>query len=134
SYTARVSDVAALQTALQTAADARVPGENAVQFSVDLGNTAVIDSTEITVTTGIRGSIPAAPGPGVRKGVSPSGSFPIALETDGVTLAEPIDVTYSLSVNLSGFQGWEASAFALDQNVVVRDTLPAGFTWGDIDS
>ncbi|HLS74834.1 MAG TPA: hypothetical protein VK046_13770, partial [Actinomycetaceae bacterium] len=55
-----------------------------------------------------------------------------AFDEDG-TLAEPIDVVYELSADLTQFAPFTGEFFALERNVVIVDELPEQMRWADGD-
>ena len=128
-YKAHVTDVAALQTALQAAADARAgsPGS----YSIQLQNTADFDGTAKTATVTLQGSIPGV-GPGSAFGkTSDWSSKNVTTDADG-NLAPPAELTYTLSADLTKWTG-DGANFTLSTNVVISDPLPAQASWNTAD-
>lgn len=130
SYSASVSDVEGLEAQLQPLADA-IDEYDGGWFATDLVNTAEIDGTPDTATVTVGGHRPAAPTPdhgaAFGKASEPSGTIDIELDDDGA-LAAPIDVTYTLSADLTQFAGFEGR-YELDRNVVISDVLPEQISW-----
>lgn len=135
-YNAQVTDVAGLKDALQAAADGVDPDDGG-NYSVTLTNDADIDGAAVSGSSSIGGWIAPAPRPGLGnafgKSVSPSSELEIEVDDEG-DLVDPIDVTYSFSIDLTEFADFDDTAWELDRNVVITDTLPAGITWGTISS
>ena len=132
-YDAVVADEAArlvLQQKLQEAANAR--GGEAGGFNIKLTNEATFGTVTETATAQINGSIPAAPGPVVGNAFGKSASWSpqqVRAAEDG-TLTPPLDITYTLTANLSQWDGRaEHANFTLTRNVVIRDALPAQASW-----
>lgn len=119
---------AALQTELQTAANARAgePGN----FFADKNNTATFGSESRDARLRLRGTIPVAPGPVPGNQFSKSSDWQnqeLFANPDG-SLTPPEDITYTLRANLGA---WDNSGgnFNLTRNVVIRDTLPDQASW-----
>ncbi|MCI1675105.1 MAG: carboxypeptidase regulatory-like domain-containing protein [Ancrocorticia sp.] len=136
-YTAVVTDVDALEEALQTAYDtASSSGDS--NYSVTINNTAIIAGEKKTADVTFVGSMPTTPGESTAQ---PSQAFSkstdltygatIELADDGVTLSTPLDLTYTLNADLTKFAGIEDTP---DRNVVIVDTLPSTTQWNTEDA
>src|SRR5699024_3020212 len=83
-----------------------------------------------------------APNPGTAFGKSSDdeGDLALALDEAGAAfdedgnLVEPIDVDYTLSADLTAFSAFDGEFFALEQNVVIVDELPAQMSWAEEDA
>ncbi len=126
-YTVRVNDVDALDTALQAAFDARngAPGN----YEINPQNTATFgtDSTA-TASVRLRGTVlgPCASCGGFAK----SGDLTTVNELtreDG-SLLDPVDITYTLRADLRPWDGHSPN-FTLDDNVVIQDDLLTQASW-----
>ncbi|MCS3844610.1 SdrD B-like domain-containing protein [Microbacterium sp. AK031] len=134
-YKATIADAAALDAVrvqLQKSYD-DVDKINGGGYSASLTNEIDISGRKHSTTTEIRGNVQGQERPGTGtafgKSVDPSA---IALDEQlaaGSTLAEGIDVTYTLSADLTVFADFSDGPFALSRNVVVRDALPVEASW-----
>lgn len=127
-YQAQVMDAtnkALIEAQLQTAYNAQ--GGVAGNFEVNLKNTASFDTVTKDATVRFRGSIP-----GVSIG-SATAKFVdwktknVEAAADG-TLTPPADITYTLAADLRMWTGVDPN-FTLNQNMVIRDTLPSQLSW-----
>lgn len=139
-YSASVSEseLDNLRDALQAAYE-ELDGDYG-DFNVALGNAADFGGESREATTNVGGSIdepaPApVPNPGQAFGKSSStGNQDIELDEDD-DLVEPIDVTYTLTADLSQWDGEAEDGydnhedFVLDRNVVISDNLPSAGIW-----
>ncbi|WP_222843258.1 SpaA isopeptide-forming pilin-related protein [Microbacterium sorbitolivorans] len=130
SYTASVSadKVDALRDALQVQADKVIDANtgNGGWFGVDLKNSATINGAgETTGSFGVGANVPGDSRPNTgaafAKSVDVQGDQTIALDEDGKTLTEPIDVTYTLQADLTQFAEYADTRYALSHNVVIND-------------
>jgi DNA-directed RNA polymerase II subunit RPB1 len=132
-YAAHVKSdrIADLTAALQAKADAIDP-ETGGSFSVSFENTALIGGETLTASVSIGGSVTGEPAPGLGRALVKSSSLlkdtPITLGTDG-DLAAPIDVTYTLKMDLTPWAGFGNTKHELTGNVILSDTLPAQVEW-----
>jgi len=127
-YTVRVTDVDALDDALQAAFDARngAPGN----YETTLKNTATFGGdTEADAEVRLRGTI-LGPCPGCTGDFAKRGDLTTvnALTQDDGTLLEPVDIAYTLRANLGQWDG-HSSNFTLNDNVVIEDTLISQASW-----
>lgn len=127
----RTDKVGELVDALQAQADA-ITGDNGGNFSVTLGNDAVIDGDARNASTSIGGTVPAAPSPALGNAFDKRSSLPgqTQIQVDALgELVDAVDVTYSFDVNLAEFDGFAGTRHELARNVVITDTLPAAIDW-----
>lgn len=128
SYTVRVTDVAELDAALQSAYTARAgaPGN----YEIFLKNTATFggDSTaeaNVRLRGTVAGPCPACVGD-FGKGTDLTTEIRLA-QADG-TLLEPVDIDYTISADLGQWDGHSPN-FTLNDNVVIQDRLLAQANW-----
>lgn len=124
---------AALEAQLQTKYDAIGPAGGT--FSVALTNTATIDGHPKTATVTLRGTKagPSKPNLGNAFGKTSDWSTQnITPNADG-SLTPPVDITYTLTANLSQWDGSNEYK-TLTGNVVISDPLPAQATWNTADA
>ncbi|MGW8482457.1 SdrD B-like domain-containing protein [Microbacterium sp. NPDC055903] len=134
-YKAKIADAAALadlRDRLQAAYDGVDP-LNGGGYSVSLGNTVDVNGQVRNASTSISGSVQGQVRPGTAaafsKTVDPASvTLPEGLAA-GATLDEGIPVTYTLGADLTAFADFADGPFALDRNVVIRDTLSAQISW-----
>ena len=136
-YSAKITDLAAVQAQLQAAYDAL--GSASGAFSIRLTNTAAFGGVESTSTFAISGTKAGTSNPGT--GGEPAGSAVFGksgefvdadsakranVETDETgKLKAPLDVRYSLDSALDKF----AASGTLTTNAVISDVLPAQMVW-----
>lgn len=126
-YTVRVDDVAALDTALQAAFDARngAPGN----YEITPRNTATFggDATATAIVR-LRGTV-SGPCPSCGAfGKSGDLTTVNELTREDGTLLEPVDLAYTLRANLAQWDGHSPN-FTLNDNVVIRDDLLTQASW-----
>lgn len=127
-YSVRVSDVSALDTALQAAFDARngMPGN----YEINLTNTATFGTTtEATANVRLRGTV-LGPCPTCNGDFGKTGDLTTVTSltnADG-SLIEPVDITYTLRANLAQWDG-HSDNYTLDDNVVIEDNLLSQASW-----
>lgn len=127
-YTVRVDDVAALNTALQAKYDDRKPSPG--RYEIELPNTATFggDATA-TATVKVGASIL---GPCVSCGkYGKSGDLTTAnvlTDDDGNIVPDPVDLNYTLRANLGDWDGHSAN-YVLDDNFVIEDNLLSQASW-----
>ncbi|WP_300267328.1 SdrD B-like domain-containing protein, partial [Microbacterium sp.] len=134
-YKAKIADAAALEAIreqLQTAYD-NVDEVDGGDYAVGLTNQVDVDGNEHSTTTTISGHVDGIERPGVGEGFSKSAD-PTAVTIDeqlaaGDSLVDGIPVTYTLGADLRIFTDFSDSYFALERNVVIRDTLPNESSW-----
>jgi DNA-directed RNA polymerase II subunit RPB1 len=130
-YQAQIPDDAArdaLEAQLQAQHDAL--GPDGGNFSINLTNTATIDGNPKTATVTLTGSVagPSKPNVGQAFGKTSDWSTQnITPNTDG-SLTPPIDITYTLTANLTQWDGSDTYR-TLDGNVVISDPLPSQASW-----
>ncbi|PRI11593.1 prealbumin-like fold domain-containing protein [Leucobacter massiliensis] len=141
SYAARITDEAALaavQAKLQEAYDAAAAAaeeDAGFTFETILGNSATVtgglDRGELRGESAIRGSVSAAPSPGLGAAFQKQGTPAEATiePNDDGTLPEPIPASYTLRADLTPFAGFEGTRHELTRNVVIADELPAQIDW-----
>ncbi len=134
-YRAKIADAAALdalRAQLQAARDAVDP-INGGDYVVELTNGVDVNGTPHSTNTTVRGNVAGVERPGVggavSKSVDPSSVTLDEPLASGSTLADAIPVTYTLGIDLTVFTDFTEGPFALDRNVVIRDTLPAEASW-----
>ena len=131
-YKARIADaeaLAAVRDELQAAYDA-VDKVNGGNYAVTLTNGADINGEKRTASTSISGSVKGQDRPGTGSAFSKTAD-PTAVTLDeqlaaGSTLSDGIPVTYTLGADLTVFADFADGPFALNRNVVIRDTLEIG--------
>ncbi len=132
-YKARIANaqaLAAIVAELQVAYDrvAATGGNFQAQLknSVSWGDGAAASTS--TFTFGGNAPAPAQPGydQAFGKSVDPR-SAPGSL--DGKNLVDPLAVTYTLTADLTKWDGFADGPYALTRNVVIRDVLPAQADW-----
>ncbi|MFD2840744.1 hypothetical protein ACFSYH_09185 [Populibacterium corticicola] len=132
-YSAKISEaqVDALWSELRTQIAAASPGAK-VKVTVD--NTAVIGGRAHEKSVDLTYTVPAAsPDPGP---VAPTGMFnktsnlnrALTARNEDGTLAQPLDITYTLTADLTKYAAAD-DKFKPTQNVVIVDTLPEGVQW-----
>lgn len=134
-YTAKIEDAAALadiRDRLQAAYDA-VDEINGGDYVVELTNEVDVNGAEHTTNTTIRGNVAGMERPGVEQGFSKTAD-PTVVTLDerlaaGDTITDGIAVTYTLGADLTIFADFTDSHFALNRNVVIRDTLQNEASW-----
>ncbi|WP_156876571.1 SdrD B-like domain-containing protein [Microbacterium luticocti] len=124
-YTAKVTDVAALRNALQAKYDALNGGTGS--FEIQLTNTATFDGTERTASIRVRGTV-AGVNIGQAFGKTSDWAGRNVTTAEDGTLTPPAEITYTLKADLRQWDGHNA-AFTLDRNVVISDSLPTQATW-----
>lgn len=143
-YNATIADEASrvlVENALR--AEATGLNGNSGSFTHTLTNRATFNGGDAqTADVDLTGTIP---GPcttgcnGAAFGKSGSGaSVNVITDDDGLIVDEqgnpaPVDVTYTLSADLSQWDGHNNN-YTLDRNVVISDTLPAQLTWNTDDA
>jgi DNA-directed RNA polymerase II subunit RPB1 len=128
-YQATVTDVAALESALQTQYDAL--GGASGNFQISLTNTAGFGSTKHSASVRLRGTV-AGVNLGAAFGKTASWSTKdVVTKADG-SLTPPADITYTLKADLRQWTGANPN-FTLGRNVVITDPLPTQATWNTAD-
>ncbi|WGX95840.1 SdrD B-like domain-containing protein [Nocardioides sp. L-11A] len=123
-YRARVTDIAALEAALQAKYDALAGGTG--NFETSLVNTASFGTVDRTASVRLRGTVP-----GVNVGqafgkTSDWSSRNVETDEQGA-LVPPAEITYTLRADLRQWSG--GPNFTLDRNVVISDVLPHQASW-----
>lgn len=139
-YAAKIADAAALDAVraeLQAAYDG-VDEVNGGSYSITLSNGVDVNGSKSSAETWISGSVAGQERPGTgsafSKSVDPTSvTLPAGLAA-GATLDAGIPVTYTLGADLTVFADFADSAFALDRNVVIRDTLADQISWNAADA
>src|SRR5699024_2851977 len=145
-YKATITDEAArvaLQDKLQTAYNDL--GEEYGNFGFNLTNTATFggddEKTANVWLGGHKASPPAPVGPQPWNAFGKDASWTgyerpraHAEAAEDGTLATPLDITYTLTADLSKLLANDETDFVLDQDVVVEDTLPAQLSWNTSDA
>lgn len=130
-YQVQITDIAALQTALQAQFDAR--NDSPGNYEILLPNDAVFgEEHERSVNVRIRGNIP---GVGIGNNFNKSGSWTlrdVIADTDG-SLQHPAEMTYTLRANLTPWDERNTN-FTLQRNVVISDTLIGQASWKTSDA
>jgi DNA-directed RNA polymerase II subunit RPB1 len=134
-YRAKIADQAALENIraeLQAAYD-KVDKINGGSFSVSLSNQATINGETRSAVTKIGGNVQGAPRPGTGaafgKSVDPTDVTLGTGTAAGSKLDKPTAVTYTLRADLTVFADFAGGPFALNRNVVIKDTLPGQASW-----
>ncbi|KAM9862109.1 hypothetical protein ACI1US_02040 [Leucobacter sp. BZR 635] len=136
-YEATIADAAALaaiRDELQVAYDKVAGTENGGDYSVKLTNGADVSGTKVNAAISIGGTAAAEDRPGVDKAFAKSVEpRDVALEKHlkgGEALAEPIDLTYTLTADLTKFADFANNEkYKLKNNVVIKDVLPDEVAW-----
>lgn len=130
-YQATVTDIAAIQAALQSEYEALPEGFG--QFEHLLTNTATFgdESTTRQASVRLRENVPNPnPGPNLGQAFGKTSDWStrnVVTSEDG-TLTPPADLVYTFGVDLGGWDGSNPNR-VLDQNVVISDVLPGQATW-----
>ncbi len=124
-YTARVTDVAALEALLQTQYENLNGGTGS--FQIQLTNTASFGGTNRTASIRLRGTVPGV-NIGQAFGKTSNWSTKNVVAGQDGALTPPADLTYTLRADLRQWDGHDAN-FTLGRNVVVSDALPAQAAW-----
>lgn len=130
-YQATVTDIAAVQAALQAQYEALPEGFG--QFEHVLTNTATFgdDATSRQANVRLRHSVPNPnPGPDLAQAFGKTSGWStrnVVTEEDG-TLTPPADLVYTLSADLGGWDGSNPNR-VLNRNVVISDVLPSQARW-----
>lgn len=132
-YSAKITNIAALQVKLQATHDAMTGSGD---FVASLTNTADFDGEEKTATVKVIGNIPAAPKPGPGNSFAKDASWQKhTVASSGViedgTLTPAVPIQYTLKADLTKLQN--GSDYVLKQNVIITDTLPTQLSW-DVDA
>ena len=127
-YQAKVTDLAALEAALQAKYDALGGGTG--NFEIQLTNTATFGTLTKTASVRLRGTVP---GVNVGNAFAKTADWSLRnVTTDETgTLTPPADITYRLKADLRQWTG--APNFTLTRNVVITDVLPDQATWNITD-
>src|SRR5690606_23765020 len=140
-YSAKLTEAGktALQEKLQDEYDKI--GVDGGTYSATFGNSVVWNNdTEnpSTTTTTVSKTVSGPPGPDLNaitaKSVNPTQvtDAEVANQTStGADLVTEFDVTYTIKADLTQFAEFEGTITGLNQNVVVRDTLPAQVTFNE---
>lgn len=127
-YRATITDVAAVQAALQAQYEALAGGSGT--FTTLLTNTASFGGTERSASVRLRGTVAGAnPGSSFAKTADWS-TRNVTTDADG-TLTPAVELTYTLKADLRQWTG--EPNFTLSRNVVISDVLPTQAQWATDD-
>ncbi|WP_183086156.1 SdrD B-like domain-containing protein [Mycetocola tolaasinivorans] len=137
-YNLQIANAAALESirlGFQKTYDER-NAANATDLSTTFTNSVKLESSNLgtkTASVTLGTNVAGIGAFGKRANLAPDTIITFSDEEKKI-LAQPVPLTYDLTVNLAEFSNYEGGKYALDRNVVISDKLPKQMSWRDGDT